>query len=1264
MNVKSLINEMLDSSNLNKLLYVQLGRNDTCACYTNYSNLFYDLLHGKQIKIKPLFSFNKEDISYENDLLDRGNLKDKQFFFKEDLKQLEKIVDISKIYSEKALFLLCKTNIAKQIIEDLTNLPQVYVSFVNLRYYSVNSQENLIGQLLFLKCKVLKQGEDYVLKGVSSDVVFNTTLLNEIREEHNIDLTYDYHDFVLNNYVQFVNDKVGPLLMNCTCDIFVNSVNVGLQNLINARSEVLDDNLDNLSNNLKAINEHIDIDEKYDFEKEDFGYGGPLTVPYKEMRANLDKYGIVKLNIDDKSFGKEILKRFNQEIVSKKNSVLYIEPNEAQAKQRRDEFLQEGFKGLLSEDSIDSCEINLVDSFKKAVEINHETYLTKQEEQTLTSFLDLKNKYIESKTKERAKLDFHLGDSYLVTTNKASYYYLKSDKIFDLEIEQYTDDDYAMDQVFISNLKNYGKFINTPLKDNPFYGVTTDLSENNFEEIKKNCANLKIKIDALKEYIAVENIANFGFGNANSITEVKNIIDALYVLIKYNGFDLRFFNIASNPLTKLKIDELAELQEHLLDKRNELQEFFKDKSFLLDNDVATLYNQIKDKTKQKRSAKKQIKRALVRKFGVFKKVYKMLPEYIERDNEFKKQLPDFEEVFGYTIYDVDGVSKIQQYIDYANEFISMKNTFADCDNVNFNSEFLTKFFTDPEYRSTVRIDLLPRLESLYSEVSEQFNSYSLLFDSDELTTMKFEKVPKLIDKKLNASYQEFEIYRQYMNEIEHTSDVFKQFHKMFVDKYLPMTSIENDYFASLFKSLSNRVYEEQDLSNEENIYLKSDYIKQLYLNKDLLNRYDVMKVTDYRTSILNSELFKERLKSLKYTYHYNQIPNIEKIVTALDSFYNSVLPITVETIDKVHYFSKLNFNYLIIDNSSQFSDYELLLLLTLNPNSKIVILSYSETPEIRLNLYPLVRVNFESILGIPYSYDKLFASFANQVELVSNKHGFEVNNNTASLDPLSPPLALYNPGINKVSHLLLPDCLYEIDDVENVEYSLRRFLLDTYNSTLFVINSLLIVYENQKAFNLTLRAYDQYLQKIKVEVKDVEKQTSDNLKSQGSKNEYEQRLALLQTCFKLYPKDDEINELLSNEKYVELLGRIVPCHVSTIERLNDRKLNEEITKYLKSNLLRIKNDMVYFSEYERNEFKLSSNRTLSDIDLSEFMNFIRVYISNFTFIKCSDLRKILATAVNLDETMESFIEKYNQALNYLVRHRYCSLNGDNIVLKR
>lgn len=1280
MDIKSLLNNMIGTKHDDSLLKVTLGKHSTCACYSRNDNFFDDIISGKEIEIKPLFSFNSEGSEYEKELINKSHLSNRDYYYKQELISFEKLNDTRKIYYDNSLFILCNSNVYENLLKHLESKEYIYLSFVSLNYYSLNETGTLTTPLLYIKCKVTnKENNKYTIKSLSSNVSFNSCLIEYILYEHNIDLTYDYQNFDFDEFCKAISQKAKENNMTITKEMFISSVTFDYLNLVKSYYEKLEENYKEPNTFLKGINEPIfDLANKYsvrnNLENIISRQGNFYVSPYNTLKEFISKYKIAKLDIDDKPFGNEILNSFTKRLLNKKRSILYIEPNYKKCLEKRNELEDFGFNGLLNPKSPDHIDYPLFKAFSDSEKLSKTNSLTQKEKEQLVSFNKIKEEYIQKRIQEKKKLSKCLGDTYINAVNKATECLSKCNFLFEIDTNCYTLEDRTKDEQFINNIKKYDSLLNCIFKELPFYGITSKLNESNFEDIKVSCASLKLKISDFISFVEKNNLNTLGVGLLNSIEHIRFSIDLIYILLKYNGFDKKYFDIVLNPDVKIKINELEELFDLVREERSNLNPYFKDQSFLQEQNVGKIYYDIVYKTKERKQSKKLLKKAIISKPVIFKKVLKELPTYIELNNNFNKKLLEYEDTFGYGLYDIDGVSKVKKSFEYASEFLQTKEQYKDVEGFNFDSDFVNKFIDNPELRSQVKVELVPLLEEKYNELINAVNLYKSYFVDDELVyTETFDVLLQSLDNKYDAKYKDYIDYSSYMNDLTNTSDTFKEFHKTYSDKHLPIKCIEEYFFASLYKSISNKLYNymynENTLECQNFIQLKSNYLINLSLLSNVLNKDETKYIVDNRIRYFNSDEYKEIFKQLRYTFLYNKVPNIKKILDALNETYLNVFPITVETLDKLKYFEKVHFDYVVIDDTNKFTDEEITFLLSVLDKSKIIMVSYRDSIDKRFNLYPTIKVNYESLLAYPYQYNKLSDSFILKLSDIANKEGYYFISNITTRDISKPPLGLTSKNNDEFKFVIIPDCLYEEYEVETIEYNLRRFFNKTNKVNVFTISSLLSVFDSQKAFDFSMNVNKESVNQIKsnelIIEKEEEKEEKDSLEEitlrYGSKEDFEKRISKLQSQFKISLSLVEISDLVKKGEYNKVLEYTLPCKLIKLTELEDEEFNKYLRELFEKRILIRRGDTVYFYDMDKNEFKISKFRDIKEVDSLEIINYIKIYLRNFAFIPLGKIKSLCASSLSVDINNEEFINKFNYSVNFLVRTKRYVLQDDNLI---
>ena len=246
MDTKSVLSRLLNSQREERYLQTKLGVDDTVELICKDSYMVYKLLEGDKVKLSPLFPFayTEDGDRDEARFLDNYNVENRRYYHSEELKKILDYTEFNRTQDRTGSSTLCaylcaRNSVSIQTLDDLSTLDHIYLSFCTLEYHSINTREHLVGTLAAVKTKIVKDNDEYYLKGISKDIVFNKVLIHNIKEEHEIDLDYDYKDFNLKDYIEFVNTKAKPLLFNAKIANFITTTNYNVSNLIYEKREVL-----------------------------------------------------------------------------------------------------------------------------------------------------------------------------------------------------------------------------------------------------------------------------------------------------------------------------------------------------------------------------------------------------------------------------------------------------------------------------------------------------------------------------------------------------------------------------------------------------------------------------------------------------------------------------------------------------------------------------------------------------------------------------------------------------------------------------------------------------------------------------------------------------------------------------------------------------------------------------------------------------------------------------------------------------------------
>ena len=849
---------------------------ETIKYFFNYHQSFLNNLSSEEIST--FLKFNKECcISVTSDIFETdsefSNINDIIFSIEKSLKTSQSQSIIKKLSSN--------------FEEDKNN--KIYITLGYIKF------EEYYAPLLFIPVIIENSTNDYkISRDNDNDMLYNEILKNKLAQQG---IELPNFEASIKNFI--VNLKNIEEITFCD-DIFISNCNL-IKILINN-----DLNEDNWANFQSKFNILLKTEGYY-------SVNDVLNINNDIVREHRDFN--LKLKISNLDTRPHVLIK---NLLSKNNSILYLSENSDIIKEllvdsnlgplmldlnKNTDIIS--FKNQINEKLLKYNNVNRADTYREKSILNHSIRVLK------TPFLNFQLLPMEIKE----KLDYYTkmgGSQIKVSFNNISSYDLNYFDQVNAEILDLIDE---TDEV--PNFKHYFRS-KLPLSNFKLLNEYLDVLNENIDEFISfnKILNKKLQLKLFNNLELVNYITNL-----NVLTKSYQYIDVddRLILNEYiKHYDKNIDNEHSDNIDALSnfINDLSNFKPKLFKFNEDLNDLIKFFNENTNDDINSLYNLHLD-----------LKESIIN--------LNELNKYIDLNNNFdeiKAEINIFNKKFG---------SIHSKYFESDEDiYETLENNIKFTELIDYNiieDESLIKFKLSDEYEN------IENLYQCYKNILSQINDiYKLCqkHESLEVPNELFDKNTSFDDIKsiIYDIKMEFNLYNRYNNK------KYNDFVKLFMDLYLDGKVKKEDISSVLFYNVFNGIYKEFLNIYPEFLNKNLDYrdyelkLQDIIISERNYNynklMYDIYKTpqelvvkTKSEKSLLNKELEDYGLKNIEVTLTTFKecimankrifIMNYESVIRYLSNSYENA------------------FNYVILENSKNISNFELLSLL-LRSKNKII----------------------------------------------------------------------------------------------------------------------------------------------------------------------------------------------------------------------------------------------------------------------------------------------------------------------------------------
>lgn len=595
-----------------------------------------------------------------------------------------------------------------------------------------------------------------------------------------------------------------------------------------------------------------------------------------------------------------------------------------------------------------------------------------------------------------------------VNNSKFSY-----DDLINLNLNDYSKDDLDKDLNFFNKIDELKSFTSCDLTSLDYYGLTSENSRENYDELISIVDALKDKVIELNDLITSDLTKTYIQQEIHCINDLDNIIEFATLLNGYNGFPRKYFNLDENIYSQYNLNTLKELFQKTSSSQLVIKEFCYDEIFK---------NKYLARCEKKFSFfKKLIYKHIIRKYlkkdvkANLDTLLEVIVLYTQSKTLLDSMIKKYSEIYGNNVENMNGVIEIESNVKYAisfNEFCKTKTQY------NILDPFIKKLLKNKEYRFEY-IQTVNSLSKLASSVKDLIIKYQCFYrekNTNQFYELDFNEFVLLLNKESTYPYAEF-------------------------DEYLKFIELKNLSSLQLQLILNRKSIKQYTFDQLKELYLYSlTYLKY----ESIKSQFDKYK-NDY-TQIKNDTIHSiSSLHDLNDYSFINRLANKESSLFILDS-------------KELYKYDENYFDTALIFNSVKFDSISL--LSSFRISKKRIFLNQDES-DVRISGYQESILNKNNFYYQSFEYSTISHSIIEKLKTMCKENNAELEIN----DEAFPLVIKYN-GLN---YGLLPKNLitYKIDT-----YSLKELMkyLRTYEDIILVTFDIFdFIFDENQLINLLFK---------------------------------------------------------------------------------------------------------------------------------------------------------------------------------------------------
>ena len=583
------------------------------------------------------------------------------------------------------------------------------------------------------------------------------------------------------------------------------------------------------------------------------------------------------------------------------------------------------------------------------------------------------------------------GEDSLTGLNKFSYYRSLRKVSFALDASYYTSEDYSKDETFFKEIKKFPFVYLSSLTDNPLHSYRAKgRSIQVFNAMKELLSRSLADLEKFQADIAAASIPSFGDGSVDNIGEYLEIRAKLSTLLKYDGFSSEFFQVARDPSAVPLALRLNSAKQNTNQLYEELCEFVKDIDLLSKLPLKAYLDDLKSGSFfRSRRAKRAMRRAL-RDHHDLPIFIRCLTEYIDETSELDRAMKDAESLFGLVQYLQHGPARILAALEFVSDYERMIKLDSRLDRTT--NPLVERIFEDAEFREREK-DLIREADYAFDALQTDRKNLSDFFSDNIIgDDIPFAEIRRRIEYRNGVDVAEFTQYMSFLLAVDRASYTIQQGIQAYGTVDLTMSSFENDYWYSLYKSLAKLHYK-GGVVNPYPVYQKiHDSLRAL--DEERHARMFAKVSNTARNAWWSSREGEMARTSIRYASDAQPY----QLLQSYWGLAQRISPLQIQCLESSPLVSNDMYDLVVIVDSKRFSSLQL--AQAIGRGRRVIVIDLANEKDARISGYPVAKVDLETLYRGPLNYDLLSSDFMDLLTFGFDSNGFELQTAEESDSPM------------------------------------------------------------------------------------------------------------------------------------------------------------------------------------------------------------------------------------------------------------------------
>ena len=554
---------------------------------------------------------------------------------------------------------------------------------------------------------------------------------------------------------------------------------------------------------------------------------------------------------------------------------------------------------------------------------------------------------------------------------------------FVLDLDDYSETDFENDVKFLKNINQYKSVLSMSIKENPLYGLSLSDKKENYDNLVLTISQACSKLLEFTEFLKNNNVVSFDGKEITNFRQFLELGKDMDVLSEYNGFPKRYFkNGEDEEDPNFRLEDLKNLYKAVSSSRLMVENLFDSKIY--QQDIDKLVSDFENGSIFKKIEVKKILKGYLKTdttttdYNLF---IRILKHYRNAITILNVNLPYYQELYGDSVSNMNGVIEIESNIKYLRKF-KMRGKYNPA--FKFDTPRIKKAIREKEFRFDI-IDTYKEARKIYDEYILLMNKYIGYFidDKKDYLGIEFSKIYEEFLRKQNITYSMFSEYASFKSDLEKTSIQLQLKIREFTVQNKKISLFKNQYLLSLYYGIyltaEKSFKEDKELKEISRRYFK-DIDKIPTIRKEMFNR----DIDDSINNLLDNqtELINNTVKNINGTSISNEdIKNTYYL-------YNITHPICIANIDEISNSYSDQFDIVVIYDSKNIDTLSLFGMI--DCGKEVLFLNPQSNNDVRLQGYNENSINSDRMYLNHFKFNNIPYDFIEYVKGKAPEYGFDL----------------------------------------------------------------------------------------------------------------------------------------------------------------------------------------------------------------------------------------------------------------------------------